>query len=533
MLGFRFTLCVALAVLCAEAQYSQNSLYPPNSLLNVGQLYNFGGILPPARVHHTATYVEPYVLVYGGSSEHGNLLDDMHMYDIRMQKWTGAITREECCNRAEELVQRLGSTTNDLVSELPVGFEGGLPAGRAEHAAATAQGKLFMFGGVTTFGLMNDMFTFDPVELRWRSVTNAESSWPSRRAGHSLEASESHLVLFGGRGEGDLSDGVSVSLNDVWIFDVNRNAWSISVDRQEATPAGRQHAATTIFRRSLWVFGGMQADTEVAFNDLWAFHLDTHRWKQFSPNAGDLSGFVPPPLHHAHLLPTSSQIPTQRDGVMVYGGIGSGGGCGGEACGAAHTVVGQLYRFDITTEAWASVLEAGASRITQPATEQVVGGDWQYARISSDDSRGTGGSSKLTKRVALERIAIAQERCLVFEFGGVEFDVDNSSVATVLPDGDRYPRADNGGMDLFAGERSTQGNNYYEGGGILHNDPWDLYTAEHTRENLEVPIHPRWWYLNTPYAVEESADLSFSRQFRQYSIAASDLVLLSTDRSNM
>ncbi|CAE7710745.1 unnamed protein product [Symbiodinium microadriaticum] len=519
------SLAVAVIINIVEGQHSQNSLYPPNSLLNVGQLYNFGGTLPSSRIHHTAAYVEPYVLIYGGSSAEGDLLDDIHMYDIRMQKWTGAVTREECCNRVEEVVQRLGSTTDDHVSDLPIGFEGGLPAARAEHAVASSNGKMYMFGGVTAFGLMSDMFTFDPVTLRWVSITSVETSWPSRRAGHSLEASEGRLYLFGGRT--DLYDGSPASLADVWVFDVARNTWTVSVDRRGSTPVGRQHAATTVYGKDLWIFGGMDYASELAYNDLWSFHLDTHKWTQFSSNSGNIHGFLPPPLHHAHL------IPTYRDpGIMVYGGIGSGGSCGGAACAAHHTVIGQLYRFDITTEAWASVLENPSSRNTVPATERVVSGEWQYARISSDVSDDTGGSSKLTKMVALERIAISSERFLVFEFGGVEFAVDNSTVATVLPDSDIFPRANPMGDNPLATDRSTQGSHYYEAGGILHNDPWDLYTGEHTRENLEIPINTRWWHLNTPQAVEEDDDISYVRQFRQYTIGGSDMVLLHTDRND-
>ena len=40
---------------------------------------------------------------------------------------------------------------------------------RAEHKAifAGALGYMYMFGGVTQLGLMNDFYTFDPTTLMW------------------------------------------------------------------------------------------------------------------------------------------------------------------------------------------------------------------------------------------------------------------------------------------------------------------------------------------------------------------------------
>jgi hypothetical protein len=504
---------IGVAVCSLVKGQTDNPLYPPNSLLNVGELYNFGGVLPPSRVHHTAVFLEPYVLIYGGASEDGKLLDDIHMYDYRYQKWTGAITRQECCNAAEEVVQRLGSTSDQLVDQLPIGFQGGLPAARSDHAVAVSNGQMFMFGGFTEFGLMNDMFAFDPVALRWNSIINVGLSWPCRRGGHSLHAANEHLYLFGGRTE--TYDDSYTSLSDVWIFDIKLNTWTIAIDRRDIAPLGRQHAATTIYGSNLWVFGGMDVYSELSFNDMWSFHLDTHRWKQHSPNSGNLHGFIPPPMHHAHLIPT-----TNDPGVLVYGGIGGGGACGGSRCNAELTVIGQVYRFDITTAEWNSVLDTDFTSSTNPATSEAVSGDWQYARVSSDLASGTGASSKLTKTVALERIAVSEDRFLIFEFGGVEFTLNNgtTSKSQEIPDVDTLT------------ERSTQGTNYHDAGGVLHNDPWDLYTGEHTRENIEIPINSKWWYLNDPYAVYGESSVSFLRQFRQYTLGDANMVLLTTDR---
>jgi hypothetical protein len=69
-------------------------LYPPNSLTNPGALYPFGGDLPSSRVHHSMALSDNYVIVYAGYNTDGSLLDDINMFDIRTQQWTGPILRK-------------------------------------------------------------------------------------------------------------------------------------------------------------------------------------------------------------------------------------------------------------------------------------------------------------------------------------------------------------------------------------------------------------------------------------------------------
>jgi len=501
----------------------KNGLYPENSLMHPGSIYNFAGEshLPPSRVHHTLTFLEPYVIVYGGVSPHKDFLDDIHMYDMRYQSWTGEIERKECCNRQGKEVETLGIIKNlpyagrDDVHRLPIGFEGGIPAARAEHAVASDDNLMYMFGGVSEIGLMQDFFSFDPHNLRWTSLTQRNKAWPLRRAGHNMESASGRLFLFGGRAT--LSNGMTKSLNDLWVYDIQAQTWSESVARGGATPAGRQHAASAVYNNELWIFGGLDSTSQLTFNDLWSFHLDSHVWTQRHFPATSNSGFIPPPLHHAHL------IPSRAEGILVYGGIGNGGSCGGALCGATSTVLGQMYRFDISAAEWSP--SRLFSNVMDSTSEYVTGGEWEFSRVSSDHSGDTGGTGKYTKAVALERIAVSRERNILFEFGGVVFNQSISEEATSTGNKE-------GLWDVPFQERSEQGATFHESGGVLANDPWDLYTGEQLRETVDIPLSSEWWYNNQPTAVNMSI-ATFQNLFRQFSVVSDDVVLLSTVESTL
>lgn len=461
------------------------------------------------------TFIEPYVIIYGGVSPQQDFLDDIHLYDVRLQSWSGEIERKQCCNREEKVVETLGAISglplpgHDQVDELPIGFQGGVPSARAEHAVTCLGKYMYVFGGISEMGLLQDFYQFDPHVLKWNSITQLNQAWPTRRAGHSLDSSlgdaSPKLYLFGGRAS--LSNGLTKSLNDVWVYDVVTKQWAESVARGGVAPVGRQHAASTVFDNELWIFGGLDSSSQVVFNDLWSFNLNVRSWTQRYVPAATSRGFIPPPLHHAHLLPS------REAGVLVYGGVGSGASCGGATCGAASTVLGQLYRFDITSAQWApSRLYPGAG---DGSTDYVSGGDWKFARLSSDVSADTGGTGKYTKAGALEQIAVSRERNLLFEFGGVQF---KPAVAAEQASRDRE-RIE---------ERSGQGVRFHDTGSQLGFAPWDLYTAEQLRENVDIPFYKTSWYNSLPSAVTNVSQILFQNIFRQFSLVSNDVVLLST-----
>ena len=112
---------------------------------------------------------------------------------------------------------------------------------------------------------MNDLYTFDPVQLQWEVIDTYAGNAPQRRAGHSLvtDYDTGILYLFGGRANIPRQDGGGnlTGLNDVWAFDITAREWYWASgalpqhasglqddDRAFHEPAGREHAAVALMK---------------------------------------------------------------------------------------------------------------------------------------------------------------------------------------------------------------------------------------------------------------------------------------------
>ena len=68
----------------------------------------------------------------------------------------------------------MSSDTFNATSPFPktsLYFTGDLPMARAEHRVnfAGSLGYMYLFGGITSLGFMNDLHVFDPQNLMWHA----------------------------------------------------------------------------------------------------------------------------------------------------------------------------------------------------------------------------------------------------------------------------------------------------------------------------------------------------------------------------
>ena len=88
-------------------------LYPTDSLKNPGSLYSLGGKVPESRIHSSMAIgphpTDQYIIVYGGYSYDGSLLDDLNLYDTRAQQWSGVMLRLACCDDSGKIVNLMSS----------------------------------------------------------------------------------------------------------------------------------------------------------------------------------------------------------------------------------------------------------------------------------------------------------------------------------------------------------------------------------------------------------------------------------------
>lgn len=507
------------------------SLYPENSL-KYGEetaLYALGGTLPSPRVHHTITSVENFIIVYGGYSTDDSFLEDISIFDTRSQTWSGVITRVECCNSDGKTIDVLGLGHPLNVPQSRVGFQGDIPLARAEHSAVALDGQLYIFGGNSRFGLLNDLYIFDPIALLWSPVQDSEGSTiPTRRAGHSMITTNGKAYVFGGRSVFPIitnSNNNNVTqnfcgMNDVWQYDPIYSAWTLLTPTDGNQPVGRQFAAATVAADRIWVFGGMDPSSRLVFNDLWAFSLSSNTWTCIQANSGTITGFSPPPLYLAHLIPVSQTSPSsgvQKQSFLIYGGVGSTGVCGlssqmntDKNCPALQTAFGQLYRVDMSFGQWTSAHLQSA--VTNPDSNFVSSISWQFARLTSASTNV--GQESLRKLFAFESTAFSTDRSLLFEFGGMQ--VSNSVTEEALLRDAQKARGLYTPLSLSAG-------------GNLGSPLWDLLTGEQIRQSVDIPANGLWDYTDgfiSPQPLSNKSAIVFLDEFRVYSVSFSDMILL-------
>jgi Kelch motif/Galactose oxidase, central domain len=120
--------------------------------------------------------------------------------------------------------------------------------------------KVVVFGGYTSNGYLNDMWTFDGTS--W--VKERTSSSPSPRAAGNMafDAHAKKLVLFGG------FDGKHY-LGDTWLWDGATSQWTAAQPTQSPTAVTGPAVFTDPRDRRADVFGGFDGH---------AYHAETWRW---------------------------------------------------------------------------------------------------------------------------------------------------------------------------------------------------------------------------------------------------------------
>lgn len=498
-------------------------LYPANSLeMGEGNLYPLGGVLPSPRIHHSMALVEDLIVVYGGYDKDGSLMNDINIYDTNIKQWSGPILKNECCNIVGEVINTIGKD-EDIdergVQFTKLGFAGDAPLARAEHGVAVVSSKMYLFGGVTEYGQTNDLYSLDTKALQWRDLAAKEVSTqiPARRSGHSMNMldGEEKFVLFGGAGVTGGSGSSLVGLNDVWTYDVNDLSWqrldSSATQVYGRNIPGRQHSASAVVGKLLYVYGGVDPASNYTYSDLWVFHLGLLRWETLSGPAG-MAGFAPPPLYKASLFAIDNSAAEST--LVLYGGIGSGGRCGDDTatCPSLQTALGQVYTFSVRKGQWASQHLLSSTEMVE--TEYVTASSWSFARKTSEEGRG-----RLKKYYALEGVVYAGSRGVLYEFGGLEA-IDKELVLA---------RQQNSlGVGLSRSAPLMEGSS-----GKLDEPLADRGTQEHLTKFVQTPANGAWVFRDGFERSQPSINstyVNYIRSFRSYVLTKdSDIVLVSSD----
>ena len=481
-----------------------DSPYDLDTLVDSSLLFPLANISPIPRVHHSMVMNSKFLIVYGGYSKNGTILGDTNFYHIPTQTWSGPIKKEECCNDQTEIVDVIGVQRTFQFPYLKTGQEGDYPLPRAEHAACVVNETMYIFGGVTTdYHYMNDLYSFDTSHLQWSPLytTAGTDSIPRRRAGHSmLGYNGKYMFLFGGRSS---IDGREIRLNDLWKFDISLKYWVLADKISSIKPDGRQYAASTLMKDHLYVFGGVDPVSSLLHHDLWSFSIASGLWSQlYEGSSKAMYEFAPPPLIHAHLIPVST---SQSDGLLVYGGLGSGGACIGadNFCRQHQVSFGQVYLYSLKGETWLQPFQQNDFEISKTTLQS----NWLFARLTNGTKGLTDPSnsrySKLTKSYSMEKIVFNSIRKTFYEFGGVHA-MDSYIQSNNQEVSDNFPQS----QDI---------------GGFSESEFSDTQSGEQLRDRVTSPVNGMWTYTNE---YEHSANLTFDNSLRLFTVSSTDVVLI-------
>ncbi|KAI9325911.1 hypothetical protein DFJ73DRAFT_867781 [Zopfochytrium polystomum] len=197
-----------------------------------------------------------------------------------------------------------------------------------------------VFGGAShEEGFRNDLYLLNFETKSWTEVKISEKDLPTPRYEHCAAAvkwreqeqatpKRECLFVFGGSSEKGL-------LNDCWIFDFEKQKWHFLATRGRL-PNGRNIQScgyipgddsshrVTGSDRVLIAFGGGVAEDPVADCAVYCFLLDTQSWIQLSSSETDSAAQPPPRLGHT-IVTLSNKSPEQATPepvgrLLIWGG---------------------------------------------------------------------------------------------------------------------------------------------------------------------------------------------------------------------
>ncbi|KAJ7275227.1 hypothetical protein B0H12DRAFT_1005812 [Mycena haematopus] len=250
---------------------------------------------------------------------------------------------------------------------------GECPSARVGHASALVSNVLIVWGGDTktdpkskpTDKQDDSLYLLNLVSRDWTKVTVYGPS-PVGRYGHAVTmAAGSKFMVFGGQVDGEF-------LNDLWSFDLNslrtRATWELCEPVSSDRPAQRTGHACITFENRIIVFGG--TDGQFHYNDTWAYDLTTRKWSELQ-----CIGFIPSPRegHAAALV---------DDVIYIFGGRGVDG-----------KDLSDLAAFKISNQRWYMFQNMGPSpsgrsghAMASVGTKVYVLGGESFTPSKTDDS---------------------------------------------------------------------------------------------------------------------------------------------------
>jgi len=247
-----------------------DSLGPDGTPISIINTSRWVPQLNPKLAHHGLAAVGRYLYAFGGSIAPGLYVDSLYRWDDSVLTWT----------KLSRLIQ------------------GDLPQARCHHGFTASNGFLYTFGGLSSSGLLSDTYRFDPLNLSWSNLSlNIKNAGPEPRKGLGFTAIGQNLYLFGGWS----SRGI---VNDLWMFDTVNFSWDdLSLDYAGSAPKSRYFHGFAAAQDMLFLFGG-KTETEL-LGDIHCWNPSDRSWDDLT---GKTVGDSPQPRAYAAWAAQGSEL---------------------------------------------------------------------------------------------------------------------------------------------------------------------------------------------------------------------------------
>ena len=277
------------------------------------------------RARHVALYFGGCIYVIGGADEGDDTFTDVWALSVSTERSTWkkipcigdippSISNASLSYVAESFVlfggtlRGSGSSTNVVYRFFPssnqwelVRFRGVLPRARNSHTAVVCTGNLYIFGGWDAGEFYDDMYALHSHCTAWSQIVPISSTKPCGRMGHSSSVYRHSMFVFGGFNHPD-------TLQDLWEYNFALSRWEEHISAG-SPPQDRYRHSSVVLDDRLVIFGGLNAQRE-RFNDVHIYELNQRCWFKL-----EFSTDVPSPrsLHQAVCV---------ADVMYILGGVG-------------------------------------------------------------------------------------------------------------------------------------------------------------------------------------------------------------------
>ena len=177
---------------------------------------------PEERTNHSVATIANRAFIFGGSSPVTPFMKDLWSFNFGALDWSQGRLNGQGWTR---------HTTR-----------GQGPAPRKAHSMVSFEGKLYIFGGITEQGYVNDMYAVNTLDFKFYKV-NAKGAVPTPRAYHSVTVMENgFMAMFGGLESH--WDGKTEKLNllgDFYILNLHDMRWSLQTLPPGGTVPSRRY----------------------------------------------------------------------------------------------------------------------------------------------------------------------------------------------------------------------------------------------------------------------------------------------------